>query len=278
MQELPVYLYPNILGVTLDLDNTIRGVNSVMYQRDLKLQKSLKNEIRIQFKNSDQKKIRIYNTQTFVFSMFDAINQRVIVEKNLTVLDNGSTSTKGLALLTLSESDTLDLDRTSYSYNIKLLDSSGDYVPAYSNTYYGVSGTLHLEKTVEPVLKDSVEVSTYVKSFNDDIAKYEHKSGNIYAQPEYNDNSALHSLAIYLTAYKGTLYVQGTLDNSPGNSGNYTTIVTKTYNNFTGIDTINFNGVYSYVRFVHVPSQGPGDLDNDNPAWYGSFDKILYRS
>lgn len=278
MQILPVYLYSNIIDATLDLDGTVRGANTVMYQRDLKIQKSLKNQIRIQFKNSDQKKIRIYSTQTFVFSMFDAVNQRLILEKNLEVLDTNTTSTKGLALLTLSESDTLDLDRSSYSYSIKLRDTTGSYVPTYSNTYYGVSGTLHLLNDVYPVLNDSTTISTFVKTFNDDIAKYEHKSGNIYAQPEYNGNTALHTVAVYLTGYRGTVYIQATLDNSPGSSGNYTDIVTKTYNNFTGIDSLNFSGIYTYIRIVHIPSQGPGDPDNDNPAWYGLFDKVLYRS
>jgi len=278
MQELPVYLYSNIIEATLDLNSTTLGVNTVMYQRDLKIQKALHNEVRIQFKNSDQKKIRIYNTQTFVFSMFDAINQRTILQKNLTVLDQGTTSTKGLALLTLSESDTLDLDRTSYSYNIKMLNASGNYVSAYSNTYYGVSGNLHLEKTVEPVLKDSTSITTFQKTYNANIAKYEHNSGNVYAQPEYNGNTALHTVAVYMSGYRGKLYVEGTLDNSPGASGNYATITTKTYSTYTGVDSFNFNGIYSYVRFIHVPNQGPGDPDNDNPAYYGSLDKILYRS
>ena len=77
MQNLPIYLYPNSFAVILDLDTTIKGVNQVMYQQDLKIQKGIKNQVRVQFKNSDQKKIRIFNTQTFVFSMFDAINQRI---------------------------------------------------------------------------------------------------------------------------------------------------------------------------------------------------------
>lgn len=278
MQILPVYLYQNVIDVTLDLDSTVRGANRVMYQRELNIQKSLKNEIRVQFKNSDQKKIRIYTTQTFVFSMFDAVNQRLILQKNLSVLDVNTTSTKGLAQLTLNESDTLDLDKSSYSYSIKLLDSDGSYKPAYSNTYYGISGTLNLLDDVNPVLKDSQSVSTFTKTYNAAISKYEHKSGNIYAYPEYNGNTALHSVAIYLTGYRGTVYIQGTLDNSPGASGNYSTITSKSYSNYTGVDSINFTGVYSYIRFIHIPSQGPGDADNDNPAYYGSFDKVLYRS
>ena len=220
MQFLPIYLYPNTLAVILDLDATTRGVNQVMYQRDLKIQKGIKNQVQVQFKNSDQKKVRIYNTQTFVFSMFDAINQRLIVEKGLDVLDLGTTSTRGLALLTLNESDTLDLDRSSYQYSVKLLGSDGSYAPAYSNTYYGMAGTLHLSNDINPVLKDSVLVTTFNPVWNDGISLYENFSGNLYANPEFNGNSALHTVAVYMTAYKGTVYVEATLDNTPGSSGN----------------------------------------------------------
>ena len=277
MQNLPVYLCPNKLDITLDLDATVRGVNQVMYQRDLKIQKGIKNRVRIQFKNSDQKKVQIYNTQTFVFSLFDAINRRLLIEKELEVLDV-STATRGQALLTLNESDTLDLDRSSYQYSVKLQDTDGTYLPAYANTYYGMAGTLHLSNDIYPVLQDSVQVTTFTKTYNDDIQLYEQKSGNIYASPEYNGNTALHTAAVYLTNYKGTVYIQGTLDNSPGSSGNYSTIVSKTYNGTSGIDYFNFNGVFTYIRILHVPAKGPTDSDNDNPAFFGSLDKVLYRS
>lgn len=249
-----------------------------MYQHDLKIQKGIKNQVRIQFKNSDQKNIRIYNTQTFIFSMYDAINQRLLIEKPLEVLDNATTSTRGRALLTLTESDTLDLDRTSYTFSVKMLDTDGSYSPAYSNTYYGINGTLHLSNDVYPALQDSIEVKTFVKTYNDEMSRYEHKSGNIYANPEYNGNNALHTIAFYLTGYRGTILIEGTLDNSPGSSGNYAPIITKTYNGTTGIEHLNFNGIYSYIRIIHIPAKGPTDPDNDNPAYYGSFDKALYRS
>lgn len=277
MQNLPVYLYANKLDIILDLDATVRGVNQVMYQRDLKIQKGIKNQIRVQFKNSDQKRVSISNTQTFVFSMFDVINQRLIIEKELEVLAE-TTSTKGLALLTLTESDTLDLDRTSYQYSVKLRDTDGTYMPAYANTYYGMAGTLHLSNDIYPVLQDSTVVDSFNITYNDDIQLYEHKSGNIYASPEYNGNSALHTLAMYMTNYKGTVYVQGTLDNSPGSSGNYSNITTRTYNGFTGVDPVNFNGVYTYIRIIHVPATAPAESNNDNPSFFGSFDKALYRS
>jgi hypothetical protein len=276
MQILPIYLYSNTLDVILDLDPTVRGVNQVMYQRDLTIQKGIKNQVRIQFKNSDQKRVSISNTQTFVFSMFDAIDQRLIVEKPLDVLEE-NTSTKGIALLTLTESDTVDLTRTSYKYSVKMHDTSGTYLPTYANTYYGVSGTLHVVQDSFAVAQPSQEISNFQRNYNDAIFKYEHKSGNVYAYPEYNGNSGLHTVATYMTGYKGKLYIQGTLDNTPGASGNYHTIATKTYTGFTGIDYENFTGVYTYVRFMYVPDTAPAEAQNDNPAYYGSLDKVLYR-
>ena len=277
MQILPVYLYANKLDVTLDLDATIRGVNQVMYQRDLTVQKGIKNQIRIQFKNSDQKRVSISNTQTFVFSMFDAINQRLIIEKELSVLAE-TTSTKGMALLTLTESDTLDLDKSSYTYSVKLLDTDGSYAPAYSNTYYGVNGTLHLANDIYPVLKDSTTVVSFLPTYNASTQLYEHKSGNIYAYPEYNGNTALHTLAMYMTAYKGTVLIQATLDNTPTGDSSYYTIITKAYTGYTGVDYANFNGAYTYIRIVYIPAIGPNDPNNDNTNFSGTFDKALYRS
>jgi hypothetical protein len=278
MQFLPIYLYANKLDVTLDLDATIRGVNQVMYQRDLTIQKGIKNQIKIQFKNSDQKRISISTSTVFVFSMFDAINQRIIVEKRLEVLSE-TTGTKGLALLTLTESDTLDLDKSSYTYSVKKLDTDGTYTPAYANTYYGMNGTIHLNNDVSPVLKDSTTIVSFNPTYNSSTHLYEHKSGNIYASPEFNGNSALHTAAVYMTAYKGTVLIQGTLDNTPTDDRSYDTIETRVYTGFTGIDYINFNGVYTYIRILHIPAAGPPpNISNNNSAFFGSLDKVLYRS
>lgn len=279
MQVLPVYLYQNNLVVTLDLDPTVQGVNRVMYQRDLNVQKGLKNSIRVQFKNSDQKRISIHSTDTFVFSMFDAIDQRMLVEKQLTVLDDGTTATRGLALLTLTESDTIDLETTSYTYSIKKLESDNSYSPAYSNTYYGINGTLNLLDDVNPVLQPSTEISNFLISYNAGTDLYEYKSRAIYAAPQYQGNTALHTAAIYMTGFRGTLYIMGTLNNDPNDMNYYATLATRIYTGFTGIDYINFNGVYSYLNFMFVPAMGPGDLDNkDNQSYRGTLDKILYRS
>jgi hypothetical protein len=266
--------------VILDLDDTIKGVNQVMYQRDLKIQKGIKNQVRIQFKNSDQKRIPIDTDANFVFNLFDSKTSELVLQKHLSIIDdNVTTSTRGLALLSLSESDTLDLEKSAYTYSVVYLDpADGTYLPAYTNTYYGIAGTAYISNDVYPALKPSQEIVSFNSSYNPDSQLYEHKSGNIYAYPEYNSNSALHTAAIYMTNFKGTVYIQGTLSNTPASFGKYTTIETRNYNGFTGIDSLNFNGVFTYIRIMYVPAVAPSESTNNNPTYYGSFDKVLYRS
>jgi hypothetical protein len=280
MQNLPIYLYPNTLDVILDLDETVKGVNQVMYQRDLKIQKGIKNEIRIQFKNSDQKRIPINNSRIFVFTMFDAATQRLVLQKTLTILDNGSTfNTRGLGLLSIVESDTIDLDKSAYTYSVTYIDPTDKTsLPAYTNTYYGIAGTVYLNNDVYPVLQPSQEIVSFLKNYNAATQLYEHKSGNIYSYPEYSSNTALHTVAIYMKKFKGVVYIQGTLDNTPANFGRYATIATREYNGFDGIDYINFNGMFTYIRIMYIPKIAPAETNNDNPAFFGSLDKVLYRS
>jgi len=280
MQNLPIYLYPNTLNVILDLDPTTRGVNQVMYQRELQIQKGIKNNVRIQFKNSDQKRIPISNTSTFVFSMFDNTEQRLILQKNLTVLDDGSTlALRGMAELTLNESDTLDLGQSSYQFSVTYQDPADKtFLPTYVNTYYGMAGTVQLTEDVFPKMQPSQEIKAFLRQYNSDTRLYEYMSGNVYAYPEYNSNTALHTAAMYMTNFRGTVKVQGTLYNSPGSANRYVNIWTNTYTGFTGIDYVNFNGIFSYIRIMYIPATAPAESVNDNPSFFGSFDKVLYRS
>jgi len=201
----------------------------------------------------------------------------MLVEKILDVLPE-TTSTKGMAVLTLNESDTLDLDKSSYTYSVRLRKDDGTYTPAYSNTYYGINGTLHVANDVFPVLKDSTSITSFLPTFNSSTGLYEYKSGNIYASPEFNSNPALHTVALYMTAYKGSVLIQGTLDSTPNDDRSYYTIENRAYTGFTGIDHVNFNGVFSYIRIIYIPAKGPIDPNNNNPSFFGSFDKVLYRS
>jgi hypothetical protein len=265
-----------------------------MYQRDLTLQKGVKNRVQLQFKNSDQKLLNV-STSSFVFVLFDTVNQRNIVEKDVTILDTGSTSTtyasKGLGEVVFSESDLDTCDSVYYKFGVKAMDTDGSYVPTYANTYYGISGTLEVKHDLYPTLIPSQEITKFSTYYNADIVaqQYEYYSGNLSAHPEFKSNTALHTVAVYMKKFRGRVLIEGTLENDPSSFGNYATISDITYNSFTGIDYTNFTGIFSKVRVRYIPAKEPVYQSNDINAsdltaraairaYAGSVDKAYYRS
>jgi hypothetical protein len=302
MQKLPVYLYTNIYHVQLDLDNS-RGVNNVMYQRNLTFQKGLKNQVQLQFKNSDQKPVDI-SSGTFFFKMFGDDHVMPFTPKPLTVLDDGvTTSTRGLALLTLSESDLLDTPSQNFNFSIVSLDSQGNYTPTYANTYYGVKGTAEVRDDVEPYLTPSIENTTF-GAFRDSpkdragqiqLQWWSFHSGNMEANPAFNTNNGLQTLALYLDNFKGHIDVYGTLQNSPSGSGNnnelYALLTSINLSTKTsGVRYANISGNFTNIKIKFIP-----DGDDQGQNWYGvgypgnptpgvanwpngKLDKVLLRS
>lgn len=277
--KIPIYLYPNLFEVTVDLDNNNR-INQVMYQRDLKLQKGLKNKIQIQFKNSDQKLLNI-STGSFVFVLFDTVNQRTLVEKDITILDDGVTkSLRGLGEVVFTESELDACESVQYKFGIKVLDSDGSYTPAYANTYYGVSSTIEVRHDIYPVLQPSQEVTKFSMYYNanQEAERYEYYTGNLNAHPEFSSNVALHTAAVYMNNYKGQVILEATLENDPVTFGNYAVIGNFSYTGFSGIDYYNFNGVFSRVRIRYIPDKNPISQLNNDTSYAGTVDKVLYRS
>jgi hypothetical protein len=372
MQKLPVYLYSNLFEVQVNLDDGIKGAYNTMYQRELKIQKGLKNKVQLQFKNADQKSVRIKGVSTntslvtsatftitvastasisvgmypsitgdadvfqpgtyvsavnglnvtvsnenpaynpeldqflspilkniaqgtqitfgknFVFNMFDSTNNHLLVTKAVEITDDGiSTATRGLALLTLSENDTRDLETTYYTFGITETDSDGANLPTYSNTYYGINGQLKLTADLFPTPKPTQSITAWQKYYNNGILKYEFHSGNLRAYPEFNP---VTTVAMKMTGFKGTIILQGTLENNPGTFANYATLETITYTQATTATIYkNADGLWSDVRVKWIPDSdgvtnyySPQMPGNPTPGVEyfpnGKIDSIQYRS
>lgn len=277
--KLPVYLYANLFEVILDLDNNNR-INQIMYQRDLTLQKGVKNRIQLQFKNSDQKLMNV-SSSTFVFTLFDTVNQRNLIEKNVTILDDGVTlALKGLGEVIFTESDLMNCESVYYKMGIKVLENDGSYSPTYANTYYGVGGTLSVKHDLYPVMIPSQETTSFSMFFNanQDAQWYEYYTGNLNAYPQFKSNTALHTAAVYMTRYKGRIIIEGTLENDPSTFGNYAVISDTAYTGYTGIAYTNFNGIFSKIRVRYIPDKNPVTQQNNDTAYRGTVNKVLYRS
>lgn len=274
MNKLPVYLYPNLYNVILDLDQSveIKGINKVMYQRKIKIQKGFKDSVQIQFKNSDQKPISI-STGTFYFDMLDSTGrQRVLNQsKELDILEyttsSGTSTTvvnKGLAVVTFNPADTINLAAGSYKFLVKKENDDGTFTPTYSNTYYGITGEIEIVEDgfalgypVQTVTMKQLETG---RTYNRDPNNLRYEFVTDWLRPVIRPTmSATTSTAdIVLASFVGDVVVEGTLENDPSSQGQanaqFSVITTFSTTTVThGIVSLSWNDPYSAVRFRVIP-------------------------
>ena len=258
MQTVSRYLLSNMVIAYI---NGYHGRNSKVYNRQLKIYKGVSNPITFTFKNEDQKS-QFVDAKTFEFNLIDTDTQQSVLTRNLTILDDGSSIlTKGRASVTLTEGDLLGLDAKFYSYSIREVATDGSRTVTFTDTAYNSAGTAEVLAGGYPQFADSESIINFTKSGSTST------SSAIDARPGMNDNSALHTVAVYPVNFAGTLVIQGTMVSTAPTDADYFEISS---NAITTTDTIayyNFTGVLQYVRFRWTNNSGNT----------GVIDKILYR-
>ena len=258
MQTVSRYLLSNMVIAYI---NGYHGRNSKVYDRQLKIYKGVSNPITFTFKNEDQKS-QFVDAKTFEFNLIDTDTQQSVLTRNLTILDDGSSIlTKCRASVTLTEGDLLGLDAKFYSYSIREVATDGSRTVTFTDTAYNSAGTAEVLAGGYPQFADSESIINFTKSGSTST------SSAIDARPGMNDNSALHTVAVYPVNFAGTLVIQGTMVSTAPTDADYFEISS---NAITTTDTIayyNFTGVLQYVRFRWTNNSGNT----------GVIDKILYR-
>ena len=258
MQLLPRYLVSNRTDIIANLAGFVTEYRPV-YKRQMQVYKGISNVLEFRLLNADQKPV---STSSYApkFRAFDSANN-LVIEKDGVVLDDGSSATKGLFTITISENDILNIKDQFLKYNIYLVDADANDLLTYSDTHFGVDSYLKISSEANPGPKDSKLVTTFLQ---DDSLWI---SSPINADPGLNDNEALHTAVFYTNAYTGTVTVQATLENQITGTTDWANIETVS---FSGSETeptpVNVYGVFSFIRFVA----------NANPA--DTITKILVRN
>ena len=233
-----------------------------MYQRNINVYRNIDNVLQFEVKNADEKAVSILNTYTPKFKMWNE-DDTLVVEKDGTIIETSTPSKVGQFTVTLSENDLLNLKQQYMSYSVYLYNTSTTKnVLTYPNSHFGSQGTVFLSTSEFPGPKVSHEVKTFIQDGDNNLI---YNSSALTADPAINGNSALHTVAYYSTDAEGTLTVQGTLDNQVTTGTNWTDIEVT---NLLATDTlkyVNFNGVFSHLRFRHQITAG-------------TIDKILVRN
>ena len=261
MQLLPRYLVDNTTTLIADVAGTITEYRPV-YSKQLQVYKGIDNVLEFRLLNADQKPVNV-TSYTPKFVAFDETNQMVL-EKDATILDDGSTVTRGKFKLTVTENELLNIKQQYLSYNIYLVETDGDKVLTYSQPNFGNDGVIYVNGTTFPGPLNSYSVTVFEQEAVGVEIWY---SESVDAQPGINGNEALHTAAVYTAAYTGDVVIQATLDNQVTISTQWADIATLT---FVGTEAtpvpVNFNGVFSHVRFQ----------TNANPG--AKITKVLVRN
>jgi hypothetical protein len=276
MQLTPRYLVSNRTFLIADDTGFIVEYNPV-YKRQLQIYKGIQNVLEFQLLNADQKPIDITkylisdstNTPTIVFTAFDENKRKVIEHQGEIIFDDDSAINRGLFQVVITENDLLNLKDQYLSYNVYLQDDTGLPRLTYADSHFGMEGTIKLSSEAFPGPQASHSVTNFTKPSPDTTIE-EWYSDPVSAQPGINGNEALHTVAIYTEGYNGDVTVEATLENlMDGNEAqDWAEIDTVSFDGSSEIEPVpvNFNGVYSYLRFK----------TNADPA--DTITKILVRN
>ena len=244
MQLLPRYLCNNTTTVIADMAGFITEYRPV-YSKQLQLYKGIDNVLEFRLLNADQKPVDI-TRYTPKLVAFDETNQMVL-EKDCTILDDGSTVTRGKFKLTVTENELLNVKQQYLSYNIYLVETDGDKVLTYSQPNFGNDAIIYVNARTFPGPLNSYSVTVFEQEAVGVETWY---SESIDAQPSINGNEALHTAAAYTSSYIGDIVVQATLDNQVTGTTQWADIATMQLGGSETTPTpINFNGVFSHIRF-----------------------------
>lgn len=261
MQLTYRYLVNNKAILVADLANNITEYKPV-YSRQIQVYRGIDNTLSFEIKNHDQKSVSILNTYTPKFQAFDSSGQ-LIIEKTGTVIETSTPSKVGQFTVSVTANDLLNVEHQFMSYNVHLVKTDNTNVLTYANSHFQAKGTIQIVSDAFPGPKESYSVGTFTESGVGSGIFY---SETLNAEPAVNGNEALHTAAIYTTTFTGDVTVQGTLDNQITNGTSWGDISTLSLTNPTEPKYVNFNGVYSHIRFK---------MSNKVS---GTIDKILVRN
>ena len=251
MTAITTYLYKQNHTV-VTVDSGVTRTMSMFYTPNIKIYRGINNELSFNFVKRDQKKTSLTD-KTVTFIMIDKENSTTYLERTVTVTD----APNGRATLKILESDLYNLDGKYYTYAFKVVDGEGNTQIGYSDDNYGANGTLEIAEGVYPTFKASTE-----EAFGSGDT-----GSTITLDPYINRNVAQHTAQVYFSsAFTGTLTIEGSLSPSQSALANneFVTITTESFTAQENPVMVNWNGIYSAVRFKRSTTTG-------------TLNKVLYR-
>ena len=265
-----MYLYPNKIDVfTNALASWQIERYRRVYNRNLKLYRSVDNRIDLQVRNSDQKAADVTGS-VLVFNIITREGKDLILSKDCVSISPSN----GRFYVNFSKDELNNIESGFYSYSIinevrSTIDADEYTVTSktvmYQDSQYGAISTLEISGDVLGETEPSIELNKF---------EYINPATTGYPDPKYYTSSiidtigvtqvpqSLHTFQIYSTNYTGTVKIQGSLSEG-GTPHVWTDIETLSLTNASQTYQ-SVTGKYNFFRIRHFPTTG-------------TVDKVLYR-
>jgi hypothetical protein len=272
MQLISSYLYPNKLDVYTSAPDWNNLRYNKVYNRNLKIYRSVDNRIDLQVRNCDQKAydlttVTLESGQTLavIFNIITREGKNLVLSKecdNFLLADESTSSlTKGQVRATLTITDIANLEPGYYNYTIvqeirNTISPSEHTVVSrtvlYADSQFGAISTLEVLDDVLGQVEQSLEVSAF--KLIDPRAR-DNRESEFYVSSIIDTNrniqtaQSLHTFQIYCTNYTGRVQIEGSLDNDSDPS-NWVTIRSRDVVDETMFYE-NITGKYNWFRVRH---------------------------
>jgi len=244
MQLTPRYLVKNR---TLVISNEVSFLTEYqqVYQRELQVYRGIDNVLEFQVLNADQKPVPLTGKQ-LVFVAFDEKKQKIIEHLATILIAN-----KGLASVTVTENDILNVKQQYLHYNLYVINEDDSRSLTYTDEHFNANAIIYISSQAYPGPRGPIVIDQFFAPTGGNSTLY--TSEPVSAEPGINGNEAIHTAAIYTNGYVGDVIFEATLENQLDgeNQVEWTEIVRVTYTGFEESPTpVNFTGVLSYVRVL----------------------------
>jgi len=270
MQKISSYLYPNrievIANVALDPD-TCPVEWKIVYQKPIKIYKGVDNVIELEVKNSDQKRIDLFG-KNVKFVLMDQTS-REIETYDATVVDDGSTlCVKGVARITIPETDLTNLDPQHLKFTSYILNGDNTKTLLYGDTKYGAQSFVDLLDGVIPKTRELRRYDDFQQETNYNGRTFEERTVTFYSSAvpvKFYEAipTTTADVTVYVTGFVGTIKIQATKKEIVGHESFLNTTVqtiefTTARNTPVIFDDIDTTDI-TYLRVCYINTAGTVD-------------------
>lgn len=240
MYSTPLYFFKPRQIVVLYSGTSSRRYQ-IVYAKNLTLNRGVDNQLQFQFLDQEQKKIDITG-KTLSFRLLNYDGTQILLRKAL----DAFLPLTGLANLTLSSSELININPQLCSYSLEIDDGSLN-LPVFTNSEASARGTISVVDSVLPkhIPSMPVEIPTHQTVANTGTTYYSSVIGM--------NGTSLMTFQPYLDEYSGNIVIQGStsIDN-----GWYDVDTIGTFANDSSTTSFSVEGFHPYVRLQFNSTAG----------------------